>query len=276
MPTLSSRTRCSLVALGLVVAIAVAGPLVWRVDPDLVHLRGAAQNLAPSAEHPLGTDENARDLLARLLAGGRLSLAFGLLAAAVTSLLGAGVGLMAALARPWLDNACMRVVDVGLAVPRLLVLIVLTAAFGRLPWGWLAVAMGALGWFPLARMVRTRTRELVTGDFATAARALGAPTWRVAARHLLPNVAGTIAASTVLSFAHAITLEAALSFIGQGVEIPQASWGGLISEGRHQLATAPWLTILPAIAIVVTVVAAGALADGVEQGSPWRRSARRA
>ncbi len=268
----SHSWRPALAVLAAVIGVAVLGPVLWRVDPnrvgDLATLRSAASSWA----HPLGTDENARDLLARLIAGARVSMAFGVLAAAVTAVIGAGVGLLAAVSRPWVDRACMSVVDVGIAVPRLLLLIVLTAAFGRLSWGWLAVAMGTTGWFALARLVRARARALVGGDFAVAARALGAPTMRVAVRHLIPNVTGTIAAATVLAFAHAVTLEAALSFIGQGAEIPIATWGGLISEGRAQIATAPRLVLLPAIAIVVTVLAAGVVADRVERGEPWTRA----
>ncbi len=272
MSTTPRRVALGALVLGVVILSAVAGPWVWRIDPNAVGPLATNASLAPSAAHPFGTDENARDVLARLLAGARISLAFGALAAAVAAALGTMIGLVAALSRSWLDRACMSVVDVGMAVPRLLVLIVLTAGFGRLPWGWLAVAMGATSWFSLARLVRARTRELVTGDFAVAARALGAPVWRVASRHLLPNIAGTIAAASVLAFASAITLEAALSFIGQGVAIPTASWGALINEGRAQLGNTPWLTVLPAVAIAVTVVAAGALADGVERGTPWRRT----
>ena len=143
------------------------------------------------------------------------------------------------------------------------------AALGRLPWGWLAVALGATGWFSLARLVRGQALTLASSDFTAAARALGAGTARIAARHILPNVTGTIAAATVLAFAHSITLETALSFIGQGVAIPTASWGALINEGRAQASVAPWLMVAPALAIVVTVLAAGALAEGVERGTRW-------
>ncbi len=264
------RVQVAAVVLGAVVLAAIIGPWLWHVDPNAVGPLATAAGLPPSAAHPLGTDENARDVLARLLAGARISLAFGLLAASVAAVVGAAVGILAALSRPWVDRAYMSVVDLGLAIPRLLVLIIVTAGFGRLPWGWLAVTMGVTGWFGLARLVRARTRELASGDFSVAAFALGAPTWRVAARHLLPNVTGTITAAAVLAFANAITLEAALSFIGQGVAIPTASWGSLINEGRAQLGVTPWLTVLPAIAIAITVVAAGALADGVERGAPWR------
>lgn len=273
MSAIARRVQVAAVVLGAVVVAAIVGPWAWHVDPNAVGPLATNASLAPSAAHPFGTDESARDVLARLLAGARISLAFGLLAAVVAAGLGAAVGILAALARPWVDRACMSLVDLGLAIPRLLILIVVTAGFGRLPWGWLAVTMGATGWFGLARLVRARTRELASGDFSVAARALGAPIWRVATRHLLPNVAGTITAATVLAFANAITLEAALSFIGQGVAIPTASWGALINEGRAQLGVSPWLTVLPAIAIAVTVVAAGALADGVERGSPWRSAA---
>lgn len=267
------------VALGVLVSIglaAVLSPLVLRFGPNdvlgLDHLR----SLPPSWQHPLGTDENSRDMLARLMAGARVSLAFGVLSAVIAAALGASTGILAAIARPWVGQLLMRTVDLGLAVPRLLLLIVLTAAFGRLPWGWLAVAMGATSWFSLARLVRGEALTLASGDFTAAARALGAGTTRIAARHILPNVAGSIAAATVLAFAHSITLETALSFIGQGVAIPTASWGGLLNEGRAQVAVAPWLTVMPALAIVVTVLAAGALAEGVERGTPWQRTDPRA
>ncbi len=271
MEAMTVRPRVALgVLVGLVLA-AVVSPLVLSYGPNEVLGLDRLRLAAPSWQHPLGTDENSRDLLARLMAGARVSLAFGMLSAAIAATLGTGVGICAAVARPWVGRLLMRVVDIGLAVPRLLLLIVLTAALGRLPWGWLAVATGATSWYGLARLVRGQALILAAADFTAAARALGAGTTRIATRHVLPNVAGTIAAATVLAFAHSITLESALSFIGQGVAIPTASWGALVNEGRAQVTVAPWLTVVPALAIVITVLAAGALADGVERGTPWHR-----
>ncbi|MBI3791287.1 MAG: ABC transporter permease [Gemmatimonadetes bacterium] len=266
--------RGAAIALGVLAllgVVAVLGPVAWPVDPDHVFDAPMLVSASPSVAHPLGTDPASRDVLARLIAGARVSLSFGLLAAVVALGLGTLAGLAAALAGPRTDRVIGALIDVGLAVPRLLVLIVLTAALGRLPWAWLAVTMGVTGWFGLARQVRSRARALAAGDFARAARALGAGTRRLALRHVLPNIAGTLSAAAVLAFAHAITLEAALSFIGQGVPIPVASWGGLISDGRAQLWTSPWLALAPTLALVTCVVAAGALADAIERASPWGR-----
>lgn len=266
--------RLPLALLALIGLAALAGPWLWGVDPDRVFGPPLLVSARPSWVHPLGTDESSRDVLARLFAGARISLAFGLLAAAVTAGLGTVVGLVGALGGPVADRLTRSAIDVGLAVPRLLLLIVLTAALGRLPWGWLALAMGASGWFGVARIVRARARELARAEFALATRSLGAGTVRLAVRHVLPNVAGTITAATVLAFGHAVALEAALSFIGQGVPIPTASWGGLINDGRAQLAQSPWLALAPAIALVTTVLAVGALADAMERHADTGDAAR--
>lgn len=275
MHTLPKRARAGLVVLLLILGVSLASPLLLSHAPGEVLGTDTLRLAPPSWQLPLGTDEYSRDVLARMLGGARISLTFGLLAAAVAAFFGTMVGLIAALARSAVDRVLMSAVDVGLSVPRLLLLIVVTAAFGRLAWPVLAVAMGACSWFPLARLVRARARELVAGDFSVAARALGAPLPRIAWRHLMPNLAGTIAAATVLAFAHAVTLEAALSFLGQGVPIPVPSWGSLINEGRQFATVAPRLVVIPSIAIVATVLAAGALADGVERGLPWRGAGAR-
>jgi peptide/nickel transport system permease protein len=264
---MSRAPRWALALLAVVALAAVAGPLAWPLDPDAL-VTPLAPNAAPSAAHPLGLDDASRDVLARVLHGARISLAFGALAALVAAVAGTAAGLTAALGGPRTDVAVRTLVDLGLSVPRLLVLIVLTAALGRLPWAALAVAMGATGWFGLARLVRERARAALREDYALAATALGAGRARLAVAHVLPNVRGTVTAAAVLAFGHAVGLEAALSFIGQGVPIPTASWGGLIGDGRAQLLVAPWPVVAPTLALVATVVAAGALADALEHAPP--------
>jgi ABC-type dipeptide/oligopeptide/nickel transport system permease subunit len=261
----SARTPLALPLAGLVVlgVIALAAPLLAPHDPahqfDLV----ALQNQGPSMAHPLGTDPFARDVLSRALHAARVSLSVGGLAALVAVTLGAAWGALAGSASRRLDALMMRLVDVALGVPRLLLLLVIVALWGNLSPPALAAVVGAVSWFGTSRLVRAQVRAAQGRDFALAAVALGASRRRVLLRHVAPHALGTLAVAGSMIFGDVIALEAGLSYLGLGVRPPQASWGSMIMDGQSALLDAPWTAVVPIACVVATVLAASTLGDAL-------------
>jgi peptide/nickel transport system permease protein len=260
------RGRAGLLILGLLVVAAVAGP--WflpdpRVQTDVVH----DALLPPGPGHPLGTDHLSRDVLSRLVNGGRVSLAVAVGAVLVSVTLGALVGTVAGYAGGWVDGVLMRLVDAALAIPRLFLLLLMVAVMEHLPLGVLIVALGITGWFGTSRLVRSEVIRLRTLDFVRSAEALGASRRRIIWRHLLPNVVGTLTAATTLAVGDVILLEAGLSFLGLGVQPPTPSWGGMIHDGQSYLATAPWSSLPPGVAIVLVVLAVNLVGEALHHAA---------
>jgi peptide/nickel transport system permease protein len=212
----------------------------------------------------LGTDTIGRDVLARLLAGGRVSLAVGGFSLIVALLLGITVGLAAGWRGGWLDALLMRLVDGLLAVPMLFLLLLLAAIF-RPSTATLVVVLGFSSWMGVARLVRAQVLSLKEREFILAARAIGAGPLRIAITHLLPNTLTPLAQDAALRLGDLILAEASLSFLGLGVQPPTPSWGNMIQEGEGLLLSAWWLTFLPGIAVALTVVAAALVADGLRE-----------
>ena len=262
--------RAGLIALGIVVIAAIVGPH-WLPDPlaqpDIV---GGA-TLPPSGAHPFGTDQLSRDVLSRVVAGARVSLSVAALAVALSVTLGALVGLVAGYAGGWLDALLMRLVDGGLAIPRLFLLLLLLAAWERIPLGAFVVILGVTGWLGTSRLVRGEVIRLRHESYVAAAEALGAGGSRVIFRHLLPNALGPLVVAATLGVGDVILLEAGLSFLGLGVRPPTPSWGGMILDAREVLVTAPWTSIFPGLAIVITVLSVNlvgeALRDAIDPRS---------
>jgi ABC-type dipeptide/oligopeptide/nickel transport system permease subunit len=252
-----------LAAMAILALLALLAPVLAPYDParqfDLV----AMANQGPSAEHPLGTDPYARDLLSRTVFAARVSLQVGLLATLVAVTFGAAWGAVAGAAGRRVDAAMMRVVDVGLGVPRVLLLLVVVALWGSLPPSMLALVFGALSWLGTSRLVRAQVRAAVTRDFALAATALGASPLRVLVRHVAPHAVGTLAVSGSLIFGEVIAAEAGLSFMGLGVRPPTASWGSMIMDGQPVLMVAPWTAGVAIACVAVTVLAASLLGDAL-------------
>jgi len=219
---------------------------------------------------PLGTDRFGRDLAARLLAGARVSLAVGLAAVGVALTLGVAAGSAAALGGPWVDGAVMRVADALLAFPRLFLALAAAAFLGPgLP---TAIAiLGATGWMSVARLVRAELLSLEGREFALAARASGLPRRRIYFRHLLPNALTPVFVDAALRLGDTILIEASLSFLGLGIQPPQASWGNLIADGRDALGTAWWVAAFPGAALVVAVLAFNLLGEGLRDALDPRR-----
>ncbi|MFI5143853.1 MAG: ABC transporter permease [Thermoanaerobaculales bacterium] len=212
----------------------------------------------------LGTDTVGRDVLARLLSGARVSLSVGALALLVALVLGVGIGVVAGWTGGWIDSVLMRLVDALLAVPMLCLLLFLAAVF-RPSLGMLVAILGFSSWMGVARLVRGQVLSLKQREFILAARALGASPLRIAVFHLIPNALTPLAQDAALRLGDLILVEAALSYLGLGVQPPIASWGNIVSEGQEVLAVAWWLTFVPAALIAVTVVGAALAADGLQQ-----------
>ncbi len=268
------RSMLAIAALVTLTVLALIGPLLVAHQPyeqlditNLVHAR-------PSRDHLLGTDIFSRDVLSRVLSGGRVSLAVALSAVFIETLVGVAWGLAAGLVGGVLDTIMMRSVDAGLSVPRVLLLLAILAAVPMIPlWG-LVVILGLTGWFGIARLVRNEVRSVRNADFVTAARSLGASPLRLALRHLLPHVSGPVLVSSTLAVGQVIVLEAGLSFLGIGVQPPQASWGNIIGDGNEFIASAPWVSLAPGVCLVIVVLAVSALGDGLRDALAPRQLPR--
>jgi peptide/nickel transport system permease protein len=252
-----------LVVLAAVVVTAAVAPFLSPYDPnaqlDIVALKAQA----PSLAHPFGTDPLSRDVLSRVLVGGRVSLAAAVLAVAIATSVGTAYGAVAGYAGGRVDSVMMRVVDACLAIPRVLLLITVLALWGRVALGPLILVLGLTGWFGVSRIVRAEVMALARRDWVAAARALGAGPARTLFRHIIPNVISPVIVSATLSVANIITLEAGLSFLGLGVQPPQASWGSIMQDGAGELRALWWLSVFPGLAILVTVMAVNAVGDGL-------------
>lgn len=249
-------------ALGAICLVALLAPLLAPFDPgaqgDLVRERF----LAPSLEHPLGTDNLARDVLSRLLYGARISLSVGLLAVTISVTLGTVLGAVAGYVGGRTDAVIMRFVDVVISFPRLVLLITIVAVFepGILV---IVVVLGLTLWPSTARLVRGEVLSLREQEFIVAARALGLPRRHVLARHVIPNALGPVIVAATLGMGNTIVLEAGLSFLGLGVQAPLASWGSMIDAGRANLPGAWWISTFPGLAIVGTVLALNLVGEGL-------------
>lgn len=252
-------------ALAAVLALlAVVGPMFAPdplLQPDLIH----GTLLHPSAAHWLGTDQFSRDVFSRLVHGARISLGVAIVAVAVAALCGTAVGLVAGDARGAWDGAWRRLIDLGLALPRIVVLLVLLAALGTLPLGVFAVVLGLTGWPAMARLVRGETLRLRHASYVHAAQALGASPPRILWREILPGAMPPLLVAATLGLADALLLEAGLSFLGIGIRPPAPSWGGMILEARDYLGSAPWLLLAPGVALVVATSAATLLGDALRR-----------
>jgi peptide/nickel transport system permease protein len=256
--------RWGVALLGLAAIVAVLAPVIAPYRPSAQLDIIALQNRPPSWAHPLGTDFYSRDLLSRLIFGARVSLGVGFLAAIVAAALGTAVGAAAGYFRSATDTILMRLVDIGLAVPRIFIVLVVIAVGRRLGVLPLALLLGFTGWFATSRLVRADVLGLRDSPFVEAARMLGASPWRVVARHVLPNVMATVIVSAALGVANMMLLEAGLSFLGAGVQAPTPSWGNMIAEGRDQLIQAPWISVFPGLAITASVMALHAVSDALQ------------
>jgi peptide/nickel transport system permease protein len=245
------------VAIGLIV-IAVVAPMITPYAPDAIDLAG--RRASPSMAHWFGTDDLGRDVLSRVLYGARVSLAIGILAAALTVALGAGIGMLAGFAGRWVDALLMRVADAVLAVPRL-PLLMIASVIARPGVPVLILLVAAVSWMETARAVRAEVKALVTRGFVEAAQAMGTRPLASLWRHVVPNAVPTLIVATTLAVGRSILLESALSFFGVGVQPPTASWGNMLYQAQATMATEPWLALFPGAAILISVLTVNALGE---------------
>jgi peptide/nickel transport system permease protein len=274
---LRTRRRLSPVAVAcasvlvLMTLAAAFAPLLAPHDPTeqslLARLQPPTWVEEGSPEYPLGTDHLGRDVLSRILFGGRVSLAIGFFAVVIGSLLGSVAGLLAGYFASWADESIMLLADIQLALPFVLLAIAVIAVVGVSPDPLppsLVVVVGISGWMTYARVCRGVVFSLKEREFIQAVRALGGSDVRVLFRHLLPNVLSPLVVVASLDLARLIILESTLSFLGLGIQPPNPSWGGMLGEGRQYLDTAWWISTFPGLAIMVTTLA-------ISRGGDWLR-----
>jgi ABC-type dipeptide/oligopeptide/nickel transport system permease subunit len=246
-----------------VVLAALAAPWLAPFDPLTGDLRNAYL-VQPGGRYLLGTDTQGRDVLSRVLHGARLSLLVGLISQTVAVALGVALGLLAGYYGRWVDALVMRLADITLAFPTLLLLIAVAAAVTpSLPV--VFVVIGVVGWAGMARLVRSQVLVLKRAEFVVAAQALGALDRRVLLRHLLPNVRTQVIIAATLGIAGAIMAEAALSFVGLGAQPPTPSWGAMVADGRDLLRVAPWVSFAPGLAIGAAVLGFNLVGDALRE-----------
>ena len=260
------QNRTAVAAAAVIAALAlfaIFGPWLSPYAYDALDWQHLAVAPGLTASHWLGTDPLGRDLYVRTLYGLRLSLLIGVLATAVSVGIGVAWGAVAGYIGGRTDSWMMRTVDVLYALPYLFVVIILATVFGRGRVAMLLVAIGAVGWLTMARVVRGQTLSLKRREFIEAARATGLGTGAILLRHIVPNLAGTVAVYATLTVPELITYESFLSFLGLGVQEPLASLGSLINDGARQMLTAPWMLLVPAGILFALLLCFNLLGDGL-------------
>lgn len=246
--------------VALFAAFALFAPWIAPYDPIETRILEALS--APSPTHLLGTDELGRDILSRIIYGARVSLSVGFIAVGVAATIGGTLGLIAGFVGGRTDSVIMRLMDVILAFPAILLALAISAALGASVFN-VMLAIGFVYIPRFARLVRGQMLSLRESDYATAAKALGQVPVLIMVRHLLPNALSVIIVQASIAMGWAILSEAALSFLGVGVSPPMPTWGSMLSMGRGYMEIAPWLTVFPGIAIFLTVLGFNLMGDGV-------------
>jgi peptide/nickel transport system permease protein len=251
-----------MILLAILAAGSIVGPFFLEHTPTEIDLM--AIRAAPDSTHPLGTDSAGRDVLSRLLAAGRVSLAVGIVAVSIYVAIGVVLGGIAGYAGGWVDGVIMRLADMVLSFPSIIVIITLVSILGPSIFNVMLV-IGLLGWPPITRLVRGEFLTLRERDFVIASRSTGAAGPRIIFRHILPNALTPVIVNATFGMAQAILLEAALSFLGLGVQPPTASWGNMLNEAQSitTLEGMPWLWLPPGLMIVIAVLSINFVGDGL-------------
>ena len=257
--------RHRLALLGMVLIIVITGmvifaPWVTPYEPNELDIRNRLQ--APTLAHPMGTDELGRDVFTRVLYGGRISLMIGIAAMLVSVSIGTLVGAISGYFGGRIDGIMMRLVDVIISFPTLFLLIMLASFLGSSP-ATMILVIGILSWMRVARLVRGNFLAIKEREYVTAARALGASGGHIISRHLLPNSLGPIIVAATISVSAAILTESALSYLGLGVQPPQATWGNMLRFAQDQMTTAPWTAVFPGMMIFLVSIAINFIGDGM-------------
>jgi len=257
--------RYGMLALGLLLVggmslAALFAPWLAPFDPNAINVDGLL--LTPSLMHPLGTDALGRDVFSRILYGGRVSLWVGFVAVGISTAIGLALGLAAGYFGRLTDEVIMRLVDVMLCFPSFFLILAVIAFLEPSLTNIMAV-IGLTSWMGVARLVRAETLSLRGRDFVLAAKVAGAGPARIIVRHILPNALSPVLVSATLGVAGAILVESSLSFLGLGVQPPDASWGNMLMDGKEVLEVAPWLSVFPGLAILFTVLGYNLLGESL-------------
>ena len=259
------RTRFALVVLGLLAALALLAPWITEFSPEHLDWQHLASPPQFEGSHWLGTDRLGRDLFARSMQAMRVSLLIGVLAALVSVCIGVAWGATAGYLGGRIDAVMMRFVDIVYALPYVFIVIILASLFERGSIAALFIAIGAVGWLTMARIVRGQTLSLRRREFIDAAIASGLQTPQILWRHIVPNVAGPVIAYATLTIPQMILFESFLSFLGLGVQEPYASLGSLINEGAQEMESSPWMLLVPAGLLTLLLIAFNSLGDGLRR-----------
>ena len=257
------RHKVAVIASVVFIILALAcfaAPWIAPYKFDAINLK--AIKMPPTVGHWMGTDDLGRDLLTRILYGGRISILIGLLSALLGSVLGALIGAVAGFYGGRLDNILMRFTDIAYSIPTLPLLIVLSSFSNEAVLA-MVLIIGFLSWMPTARVVRGSVLSVKEKEYVESARMIGAPDWVIIWQHILPNIAGPIIVGATLGVGNAIITESSLSFLGMGVQPPTPTWGNMLMDSQSTMASKPWLTIFPGMAILLIVLAVNFIGDGL-------------
>lgn len=253
-------TRWGFVIIASVLLLAVFAPWIAPFDPDAIDVKAIL--LAPSPTHWMGTDALGRDVFSRMLFGARISLLVGFVAVGIATAIGVVLGAISGYYRGWVDIVIMRLVDVMLSIPTFFLILAVIAFLTPSIWN-IMIVIGLTSWMGVTRLVRAEFLSLREREFVLASATLGARDHRLIFRHLLPNSLTPIIVSSVLGVASAVLVESGLSFLGLGVQPPQASWGNILTDGKEYIQFAWWLSLFPGVAILLTVLGYNLLGEGL-------------
>ena len=266
------RNHLALAGMGIVIVLcllAIFAPYVAPYDP--VHVDLDLQFSPPSAQHLFGADLYGRDLLSRVIYGARISLLIGLIPTLISMIIGSSLGVLAGFYGRWVDVVIMRLADIVMSFPSIILAMVVTYILGASLFT-LFIALSVVGWASAARVVRSQALSLRQRDFVTAARSVGVGDYRIMFRHIIPNCLAPILVLLTLGIPSAIMAEAGLSFLGVGAQPPTPSWGLMVNESQQYIFSAPWASIMPGLAILVTVLGFNFVGDGLRDAiDPYLR-----
>ena len=253
-------TLIGFIIISSILLLSAIAPLIAPYDPNAIDVKAIL--LAPSQLHLMGTDGLGRDVFSRMLYGARISLMVGFVAVGIATLIGIVLGAIAGFYRGWVDTVIMRTVDVMLSIPTFFLILAVIAFLSPSIWN-IMIVIGLTSWMGVTRLVRAEFLSLRNREFVLAAQALGAKDFRLIFGHLLPNSLTPIIVSSILGIASAVLVESGLSFLGLGVQAPQASWGNILTDGKEYIQFAWWLSLFPGLAILLTVLGYNLLGDGL-------------
>ncbi|ADI29907.1 ABC transporter permease [Methylotenera versatilis] len=257
------------IIIASILLLAIIAPLIAPYDPDAIDVKAIL--LSPSSIHLMGTDGLGRDVFSRMLYGARISLMVGFVAVGIATAIGIVLGAIAGFYRGWVDTLIMRIVDVMLSIPTFFLILAVIAFLTPSIWN-IMIVIGLTSWMGVTRLVRAEFLSLRNREFVLAAQALGAKDARLIFTHLLPNSLTPIIVSSILGIASAVLVESGLSFLGLGVQAPQASWGNILTDGKEYIQFAWWLSLFPGLAILITVLGYNLLGDGLREAYNPRSS----